>query len=230
MRAFTARGGDHARDRHGAPYDSPFRGLQTHLYSNPRAHKVAVPAGQCRSGNSGRSFGFLGNHEITSGSSRSAFFPPLFCGVTLIQLYLHAIIKSSARYINFKLRPHLQPLIPSNPAHRSATSDVWSWEDYYVGSHRLARFLIRLLGSFIILLSWLLALASLIVYRLILIASNVTAAPTEGWFIADSVLVALTLLLFIYIHYINERWWKAEEQSLSRPDGRIARKRRPQGR
>lgn len=141
------------------------------------------------------------------------FFPPLFCAIVLVQLYLHSHIKSSARFINFRLRPRMEAIINSGSLQHPSFHVIWDWEEYYVQSHAIPRFIIRKLGSVIILLALIPALASIFIFFLMnpLPLSALTFFE-QLWLWIDFAMILLTLFLFFFVHMINEKWWNVEKE------------------
>lgn len=132
------------------------------------------------------------------------FFPPLFCAIVLVQLYLHSTIKSSSRYINFYLRPRMEEIVDNG---------VWRWEEYYVESHRMVRYIIRQFGSVVIVINLLPAIGALIVF--VLVETQKFTGLETFWLVLDIVIITLTFALVIFVKLINERWWKIENQKLA---------------
>lgn len=138
------------------------------------------------------------------------FFPPIFCAIVLVQLYLHSSIKSLARYINFRLRPRMEAIINSRLPPHSERSTIWGWEEYYVQSHRIPRFIIRQLGSVIIVLALLPAVGALMLYWLL--APIPWSATEQVWVVLDVAAVLLTFALIVFVKLINEHWWRVEKK------------------
>ena len=141
------------------------------------------------------------------------FFPPIFCAIVFVQLYLHSSIKSSGRYINFRLRPRMEAIINAGAATTAKHRQVWDLEEYYVQSHRISRFFIRQLGSIIIVLALLPAVGAMLVYLLVKSTPLVGQSLIEqiGFWI-DISLIAFSFLLIVIVKLINERWWKTEQE------------------
>ncbi len=140
-------------------------------------------------------------------------FPSVFCGIVLVQLYLHANIKSFARYINFRLRPRMEAVINSKDVSKSEWTAIWDWEEYYVRSHQLPRFIIRQLGSVIVILPFLPAVGALILYWLLVPSPW---PETEQFLVTfDSAVVSLTFAFIIFVKVINEHWWQVEKEQES---------------
>jgi heme/copper-type cytochrome/quinol oxidase subunit 4 len=142
------------------------------------------------------------------------FFPPVFCAIVLVQLYLHSSIKSLSRYINFRLRPRMEAIINSEHPSTIKPRTIWGWEEYYVQSHRIPRFIIRQLGSVIIFLALLPGIGALLSYWLI--ASTPWPASEQVWFTLDAVAVFLTFALIVFVKMVNEHWWRIEKEQLAK--------------
>ncbi len=147
------------------------------------------------------------------------FFPPLFCAIVFVQLYLHSSIKSSARYINFRLRPRMEAIINAGLPQQAEHRKIWDWEEYYVHSHRVARFIIRQLGSVIIVLALLPAVGAILVYLLIRpTAAGPITQFEQIWFLIDVATASLTFALIVIVKLINERWWKNEKEQQAKQE------------
>jgi len=150
----------------------------------------------------------------------SLFFPPIFCAIAVVQLYLHSSIKSFARYINFRLRPRMEAIV-SDGLPQSARNTIWTWEEYYVQSHGLLRWIIRQFGSVIIVLALLPAAGALAFFLLLVFRFPSTfKADWTDWalFIFDAGAIGLTFVLFVFVKAINEYWWIVEKRETAKQE------------
>lgn len=111
----------------------------------------------------------------------------------------------------------MEEIINIGVASKAKHRHVWAWEEYYVQSHRISRFIIRQLGSIIIVLALLPAVGAILVYLLVKPTPPVSQSSIEqtGFWI-DTFLIAFTFLLIVIVKLINERWWKIEQEQLDK--------------
>jgi hypothetical protein len=172
------------------------------------------------------------------------FFPVIFCGIVWVQLYLHSNIKSYGRYLNFKLRPRMEEIINTGipiPKRQS----IWDWEDYYdsllataqtssslwqrvrqVFSPKTA---VRLLSVFIVVLPLIPAGLTYLLYPTYVPTASVAciSIPVINFTFAtatledctalrvDTVIIAITLALFILVYMANQQWSAREKARIS---------------
>jgi tetratricopeptide (TPR) repeat protein len=145
-------------------------------------------------------------------------FPPVFCGIVWVQLYLHTNIKSIGIYTYFQLRPRMEAIINPDPSPFSKYTSVWEWEDYYENADRYVRLVVRGFGFLINVLPLLPAIGALYIY-------GGQSKPSEpAFFYLDVALVLITFILFAFVMFVNNRARIIEEDRFYQEPGHILRR------